>query len=51
MPADGLTKPLFKIEHAKFLHLINMVEVPSNQIPGSNTSNNLASQSPSLRKR
>jgi hypothetical protein len=28
MPADGLTKPLDKISHAKFLKLINMVTVP-----------------------
>lgn len=40
-----------KIEHAKSLHLINMVEVPSNRIPGSNTSDNLTGQSPSRRKR
>ena len=28
MPADGLTKPLDKLEHAKFIRLINMVNVP-----------------------
>jgi hypothetical protein len=28
MPADGLTKPLDKLDHAKFIHLINMVRVP-----------------------
>jgi hypothetical protein len=28
MPADGLTKPLDKLEHAKFIKLINMVKVP-----------------------
>jgi hypothetical protein len=28
MPADGLTKPLDKTSHAKFLELINMVTVP-----------------------
>jgi hypothetical protein len=28
MPADGLTKPLNKTSHAKFLRLINMVTVP-----------------------
>lgn len=28
MPADGLTKPLDRFEHAKFLTLINMVRVP-----------------------
>ncbi|KAF3006563.1 hypothetical protein E8E13_006407 [Curvularia kusanoi] len=50
MPADGLTKPLSKIEHAKFLHPIDLVEAPSNQIPGSNISNNSAGQSPLRRK-
>jgi hypothetical protein len=29
MPADGLTKPLEKLEHAKFIKLINMVKVPN----------------------
>jgi hypothetical protein len=28
MPADGLTKPLDKLLHTKFLQLINMVKVP-----------------------
>jgi hypothetical protein len=28
MPADGLTKPLDKLDHAKFLRLIRMVTVP-----------------------
>jgi hypothetical protein len=28
MPADGLTKPLDKLLHAKFVTLINMVKVP-----------------------
>jgi hypothetical protein len=28
MPADGLTKPLNKLLHAKFVTLINMVKVP-----------------------
>ena len=28
MPADGLTKPLDRYEHVKFLSLINMVHVP-----------------------
>jgi hypothetical protein len=28
MPADGLTKPLDKYEHAKFISLIGMVQVP-----------------------
>jgi ribonuclease HI len=28
MPADGLTKPLEKTDHAKFLHLLNMAPVP-----------------------
>jgi hypothetical protein len=29
MPADGLTKPLDKLQHAKFVCLIDMVRVPS----------------------
>jgi hypothetical protein len=28
MPADGLTKPLKKTDHAKFLHLLNIALVP-----------------------
>jgi hypothetical protein len=28
MPADGLTKPLDKYKHAKFISLIGMVQVP-----------------------
>jgi hypothetical protein len=27
MPANGLTKPLDKLEHAKFVKLINIVKV------------------------
>jgi hypothetical protein len=28
MPADSLTKPLDKLDHARFIKLINMVKTP-----------------------